>query len=38
MSAIREFLEEKQAPAGDYSRFRVSQRHFEQAREESLRN
>ncbi len=38
MSAIREFLEEKQAPEGDYSRFRVSQRHFEQAREESLRN
>ena len=38
MSAIREFLEEKQVPKGDYSRFRVSQRHFEQAREESLRN
>ncbi len=38
MLAIREFLEEKQVREGDYSSFCVSQRHFEQAREELLHN
>ena len=34
MLAIRQFVEEKQAAKGDYSRFRVTRGHFEQAREE----
>ncbi len=34
MSAIRQFVEEKQVAKGDYSRFHVTRKHFEQAREE----
>ncbi len=34
MAAIREFVKEKEFAKGDYSRFRVTQRHFEEARDE----
>lgn len=34
IAAIRQFVEEKQVAQGDYSRFHVTQRHFEQAIEE----
>lgn len=34
MVAIRQFVEEKEGLEGDYSRFHVTQRHFDQAREE----
>lgn len=38
MVAIRQFVEEKEGLEGDYSRFRVTQRHFDQAREELFPN
>jgi hypothetical protein len=38
MVAIRQFVEEKELLKGDYSRFRVTQRHFDQAREELFPN
>ncbi|MBI2986640.1 MAG: CDC48 family AAA ATPase, partial [Deltaproteobacteria bacterium] len=38
MVAIRQFVEQKEVLEGDYSRFRVVQRHFDQAREELFHN